>query len=451
MLFCFTTISSVFGSSNEIKVNVDGQPLEFDVAPKIFDNRTFVPVRAIFEKLNFIVEWDSDKQEIQAKKDKVLVTMKIGSKIAYYNGQPISLDVHPRIIDGRTLVPLRFVGESANHDVLWDENTKTVFIESKCEEYAICEQKVYSYITATEDSILLSKYNGGTYKINTNCSQVVKLLDTYTNSMQVIDNCLYGRINGDLKFYKMDLSTNKLENIIDSEVCNCFVLDGWIYYSNLYERPWSLYKIKLDGSEQTKLLEASISEYCIIGDYIYYSSILTGNLVKMSLVNAEDSEVICDGYVTSLCLYKNEVYFSYAEYVSENQPLNYKGIFKYIPTDKTVKQLCDKKAEQLNVINDCIYYISPKTSKNDITSVFRMKIDGSYNIKLLEEPIITIEVVGNYIYYYPSAKDYEEYSKEVYRIYTDGGISERLTRILDNAENDITNNMENYDIMVSGI
>ena len=84
----------------------------------------------------------------------------------------------------------------------------------------------------------------------------------------------------------MDLSTNKLENIIDSEVCNCFVLDGWIYYSNLYERPWSLYKIKLDGSEQTKLLEASISEYCIIGDYIYYHNILTGNLVKMSLVNA---------------------------------------------------------------------------------------------------------------------------------------------------------------------
>ena len=105
----------------------------------------------------------------------------------------------------------------------------------------------------------------------------------------------------------------------------------------------------------------------------------------------------------------------------------------------------------MNVINDCIYYISPKTSKNDITSVFRIKIDGSYNIKLLEEPIITIEVVGNYIYYSPSAKDYEEYSKEVYRIYTDGGISERLTRILDSAENDITNNMENYDIRVSGL
>ena len=54
----------------------------------------------------------------------------------------------------------------------------------------------------------------------------------------------------------------------------------------------------------------------------------------MSLVNAEDSEVICDGYVTSYAYIKMRFYFSYAEYVSENQPLNYKGIFKYIPTDK---------------------------------------------------------------------------------------------------------------------
>jgi hypothetical protein len=61
--------------------------------------------------------------------NKVLVNMQIGNKTAYVNGLPVSLDVPPQIINGRTLVPIRFVSENLGAEVNWDGNTKTVTIK----------------------------------------------------------------------------------------------------------------------------------------------------------------------------------------------------------------------------------------------------------------------------------------------------------------------------------
>jgi S1-C subfamily serine protease len=60
--------------------------------------------------------------------NKVLVNMQIGNKTAYVNGLPVSLDVPPQIINGRTMVPIRFVSENLGAEVNWDSNTKTVTI-----------------------------------------------------------------------------------------------------------------------------------------------------------------------------------------------------------------------------------------------------------------------------------------------------------------------------------
>jgi len=60
--------------------------------------------------------------------NKVLVNMQIGNKTAYVNGVPVSLDVPPQIINGRTMVPIRFVSENLGAEVNWDSNTKTVTI-----------------------------------------------------------------------------------------------------------------------------------------------------------------------------------------------------------------------------------------------------------------------------------------------------------------------------------
>jgi len=52
----------------------------------------------------------------------------IGSTYPTVNGQVVAIDQPGVIVDGRTLVPLRFVGESLGVTVNWDGPTRTVTI-----------------------------------------------------------------------------------------------------------------------------------------------------------------------------------------------------------------------------------------------------------------------------------------------------------------------------------
>jgi len=117
-------------SATPISVYLDGTPLTFDVPPQTIDGRILVPLRAIFEALGAGVDWNEATRVITATKDGTTVVLTIGSNTATVNGQSVTLDVPPQVIDGRTLVPLRFVAESFGVTVDWDGSTRTVTITS---------------------------------------------------------------------------------------------------------------------------------------------------------------------------------------------------------------------------------------------------------------------------------------------------------------------------------
>ncbi|UTW69455.1 copper amine oxidase N-terminal domain-containing protein [Anaerobacillus sp. HL2] len=48
------------------------------------------------------------------------IYMKLDDPTFYKNNDILTLDVPPQIIDGNTLVPLRFVGEALEANVNWD-------------------------------------------------------------------------------------------------------------------------------------------------------------------------------------------------------------------------------------------------------------------------------------------------------------------------------------------
>jgi hypothetical protein len=110
------------------KVTLDGKQLTFDVPPVIDSGRTLVPLRAIFEALGATVQWNANNQTIVATKGDTSIQLTVGKTSATKNGVQIALDVPPKIIDGRTLVPLRFIGEALGCQVNWDESTQTVSI-----------------------------------------------------------------------------------------------------------------------------------------------------------------------------------------------------------------------------------------------------------------------------------------------------------------------------------
>ena len=125
-----------FAADDDIKVMLNDEVLSFDVEPQIIDDRTVMPMRAIFEALGAEVNWDDETRTVTAVKDNTTIKMTIGSKVMYVNDIPIELDVAPLIINDRTLVPGRAVAESLGADVSWDGETRTVMIRSVIERAA---------------------------------------------------------------------------------------------------------------------------------------------------------------------------------------------------------------------------------------------------------------------------------------------------------------------------
>ena len=100
----------------------DGTSVKTDVAPRIIQNRTMLPVRAIVEILGGTVIWDADTQTVTLIIDGKTIIMRIG--------QPLeNFDVAPTIIDGHTYVPLRYVAEATGAQVNWNGETKQISIQ----------------------------------------------------------------------------------------------------------------------------------------------------------------------------------------------------------------------------------------------------------------------------------------------------------------------------------
>lgn len=111
-------------------ITVDGQQLSFDVPPIIENNRVLVPLRAIFEALGATVSWDQATQTVTATKAGTEIKLTIDQATAYKNGYPVELDAPPKIVNNRTLVPIRFVSEALGAQVTWNGDTQTVTILS---------------------------------------------------------------------------------------------------------------------------------------------------------------------------------------------------------------------------------------------------------------------------------------------------------------------------------
>ncbi len=119
-------------------MTVNGAEQEIDpgrgTAPIIQDNRTLLPIRAVIEALGGSVTWDQETQTVMLAYKGDIITMVIGSTSAYINEDAQTLDVAPVIIDGRTMLPIRFVAEGFKLGVDWDGETRIVTVTASAPE-----------------------------------------------------------------------------------------------------------------------------------------------------------------------------------------------------------------------------------------------------------------------------------------------------------------------------
>lgn len=115
-----TLLSAVIPSfADDISLFLNGNKIVCDPAPVIENGRTLIPARALFEEMGASVSWDSETRKVTVDYNSIKITMTIGDRTAVVSDKAVGLDVPPAIINGRTMIPLRFVGESIGATVSW--------------------------------------------------------------------------------------------------------------------------------------------------------------------------------------------------------------------------------------------------------------------------------------------------------------------------------------------
>ena len=120
-----TTITVQIGSD---MMTVNGRGVQIDVPAEIKGSRTFVPLRAIAEAFGATVTWDADTKGITIVLGDTEIKLQVGNNSATVNGKQLTVDPAPYIVNGRTLVPLRFISEALGAEVRWDAVNKIATI-----------------------------------------------------------------------------------------------------------------------------------------------------------------------------------------------------------------------------------------------------------------------------------------------------------------------------------
>lgn len=166
-------------AENDIQVKLDGKTLSFDVPPQIINDRTMVPLRAIFEALGASVEWNQETKTVTSTKGDTTIKLTIDSNTMYVNDNTVTLDSPACVVNDRTLVPVRAISEAYKTKVDWNGDTRTVVISSSDNNTnnitsnsstPVQTEQSTSKTTETQDKLPLINHEYGPITLNNNYS-----------------------------------------------------------------------------------------------------------------------------------------------------------------------------------------------------------------------------------------------------------------------------------------
>lgn len=119
-----------------------GTPLEItgtlmlDQPPMAPNGRTLIPIRALADTYNILIKWDEAAREAILRYGDLEIHLPVGSKVVTLvtrgpnpSSRTVTIDEPVRIENGRTLIPLRFVAETFEFEVGWDDALRQITIE----------------------------------------------------------------------------------------------------------------------------------------------------------------------------------------------------------------------------------------------------------------------------------------------------------------------------------
>lgn len=210
-------ISSIFTyttcTANDVTVTLDGNAVSFDVQPQIVDGRTLVPLRKIFEEVGALVKWDGDTQTVTARKNSKTITLTI-------NSNEMTID------NGKTDENGNAITETVMLDVpaqIIDERT-LVPVRAISESFGL---DVDWDSTASSVSIKSNSYENDSWKEN---KETINLSDLSENRLLITkggDYTLSGTLSGSVTVNTEDRVRLRLAGVtITSDNSPCIYIEN---------------------------------------------------------------------------------------------------------------------------------------------------------------------------------------------------------------------------------
>ena len=131
-IFVSLILSAVFCTNafayEGVNLNINGKDITSEVAPRLINERTMVPVRAILEEIGASVNWNEEQRTVTAEKGNIKFSMALDEDFYTVNGKVVSMDSKAVVVKNRILVPARYVAQAFGLKVEWNSDEKTVYI-----------------------------------------------------------------------------------------------------------------------------------------------------------------------------------------------------------------------------------------------------------------------------------------------------------------------------------
>lgn len=135
-------------NAQEVKISVNNEFIkEYDMIPIILNGSTLVPARGVFENLGCSVTWSEETKQVTVIRDNNIVILKIGNTAATKNGNVFMLNSAPKIINDYTMIPIRAVSEALGCTVEWDNEKRIVSIIDNYKKEETTQQTANIQIT----------------------------------------------------------------------------------------------------------------------------------------------------------------------------------------------------------------------------------------------------------------------------------------------------------------
>lgn len=187
------------------------------------------------------------------------------------------------------------------------------------------------------------------------------------------------------------------------------VLYDWIYYRN-FSDGGSIYKISTTGTDRKKLNDDNSWYINVIGDWIYYQNDSDiGNIYKIR-TDGTDKTKLNDEVSWHINVSGDWVYYQNGSTIDGDSDRLKLYKIRTDGTDRT--KLNDEASGFINVVGDWIYY---NNGNDDGNKLCKIRTDGTERTKLNDDNSWSINVVGEWVYY-RNLKD----NSKLYKIRTDG-------------------------------